>query len=135
MVGWDSSSKPSPTTPTVSSSPRPCRPTGSTSRRRVASTGRRTTRSPRLLQGLASLTDAAVETFGVGTVTRQIVEATNGWILVARISETAALGVVASAAADLGLVGYEMTMLAQRLGEVLSPALIDRLKNSVPLGR
>ena len=87
-----------------------------------------------IASGLASLTDAAVENFGVGTVTRQIIEATNGWILVARISETAAIGVVASAAADLGLVGYEMTLLAQRLGEVLSPELIDRLKNALALG-
>ena len=54
---------------------------------------------------------------------RQIIEATNGWILVSRISDTAAMGVVASAAADLGLVGYEMTLLTQRLGDVMSPEL------------
>ncbi len=85
-----------------------------------------------IASGLASLTDSAVTNFGLGRVTRQIIEATNGWILVSRISETAAMGVVASATADLGLVGYEMTLLTQRLGDVLSPELVDRLKNAVP---
>ena len=84
-----------------------------------------------IASGLASLTDSAVENFDLGTVTRQIIEASDGWILVARISETAAMGVVASSEADLGLVGYEMAVLAKQLGEILSPQLIERLKNSL----
>lgn len=85
-----------------------------------------------IASGLASLTDSAVSNFGLGRVNRQIIEATNGWILVSRISHTAAMGVVASASADLGLVGYEMTLLTQRLGDVLSPELIEQIKNGVP---
>jgi predicted regulator of Ras-like GTPase activity (Roadblock/LC7/MglB family) len=84
-----------------------------------------------IASGLSSLSDSAVETFGVGVVNRQIIEASNGWILLARISNTAAMGVVAEPSADLGLIGYEMTMLAKRLGDVLSPELIDRLKNAL----
>jgi predicted regulator of Ras-like GTPase activity (Roadblock/LC7/MglB family) len=84
-----------------------------------------------IASGLASLTDGAVGNFGLGKVTRQIIEASDGWILVARVSPTASMGVVADAHADLGMVGYEMTLLTQRLGDVLSPELIERLKNVV----
>ena len=84
-----------------------------------------------IASGLASLTDSAVETFGLGTVNRQIIEASHGWILLSRISTTAAMGVVAEPSADLGLIGYEMTLLAKRLGDVLSPELIDRIKNAL----
>ncbi len=84
-----------------------------------------------IASGLASLTDSAVGNFGLGQATRQIIEASSGWILVARVSSTASMGVVADSDVDLGMVGYEMTMLTQRLGDVLSPELIDRLKNVV----
>jgi uncharacterized protein len=83
-----------------------------------------------IASGLASLTEGAVNNFGLGDFTRQIIEATNGWILVARVSETASMGVVANADVDLGLVGYEMTLLAQRLDDVLSPALVEQLKSA-----
>jgi len=86
-----------------------------------------------IVSGLASLSDAAVETFGVGAVTRQIIEAGDGWILLSRISATASIGVVADKRADLGLVGYEMTMLAQRLGGVLSPEAVEQLKGTITI--
>ncbi|MEL6894317.1 MAG: roadblock/LC7 domain-containing protein [Actinomycetota bacterium] len=86
-----------------------------------------------IASGLASLTDSSVELFGVGQVTRQIIEATEGWVLISRISTTAAIGVVAERHADLGLIGYEMTRLARQLGPMLSPAVIDRLKGTLQL--
>ena len=86
-----------------------------------------------IASGLASLTDSSVDLFGLGSVTRQIIEATDGWILLSRISNTAALGVVARSNADLGLIGYEMTRLSRQLGPALSPAVVDRLKGSLQL--
>lgn len=86
-----------------------------------------------IASGLASLTDSSVELFGLGAVTRQIVEATDGWILLSRVSTTASLGVLARRNADLGLIGYEMTRLAKQLGDALSPAVVDRLKGSLRL--
>ena len=86
-----------------------------------------------IASGLASLTDSAVDLFGLGGVTRQIIEATDGWILLSRISNTASLGVVARRQADLGLIGYEMTRLAKQLGPALSPAVVDRLKGTLRL--
>ena len=86
-----------------------------------------------IASGLASLTDSSVELFGLGAVTRQIIEATDGWVLLSRISNTASLGVLARRNADLGLIGYEMTRLAKQLGPALSPAVVDRLKGSLRL--
>ncbi len=79
--------------------------------------------------GLASLCDSAADVFGLEPVIRHVVEAAEGWILITRISSRASLAVVTDRDADLGLVGYEMTLLTERAGEVLSPDLIDALKN------
>jgi uncharacterized protein len=87
-----------------------------------------------IASGLASLSDGAVDNFGLGPVTRQIIEATDAWILLSRISSTASIGVVADKRSDLGSVGYEMTLLSKRLGAVLSPDVVERLKRSVQLG-
>jgi predicted regulator of Ras-like GTPase activity (Roadblock/LC7/MglB family) len=86
-----------------------------------------------IASGLASLTDSSVELFGLGVMHRQIIEASNGWVLLSRVSQTASLGVVAARQADLGLIGYEMTRLAKQLGEALSPAVVDRLKGALQL--
>jgi len=86
-----------------------------------------------IASGLASLTDSSVELFGLGVMHRQIIEASNGWVLLSRVSQTASLGVVAERNADLGLTGYEMTRLARQLGDALSPAVVDRLKGALQL--
>ena len=76
-------------------------------------------------------TDSSVELFGLGAVNRQIIEASDGWVLISRLSDTAAIGVVASLHADLGLIGYEMTRLTRQLGPMLSPAVVDKLKGTL----
>jgi predicted regulator of Ras-like GTPase activity (Roadblock/LC7/MglB family)/signal transduction histidine kinase len=84
-----------------------------------------------IASGLTALTDSSVELFGLGSTHRQIIEATNGWVMLSRVSDTASLGVIADRHADLGLIGYEMTRLSQQLGPMLSPAVIDRLKGAL----
>ncbi len=84
-----------------------------------------------IASGLASLTESAAETFDVLPVVRQVIEAAHGWILITRISTRASLMVLAEHDADLGLVGYEMSRLADQAGEVLSPEVINDLKNSL----
>ena len=86
-----------------------------------------------IASGLASLTDSSVDLFGLGLMQRQIIEASDGWILLSRVSATASLGVVADRHSDLGLVGYEMTRLSKQLGEALSPDVVDRLKGVLGL--
>lgn len=86
-----------------------------------------------IASGLASLTDSSVDLFGLGVMQRQIIEASDGWILLSRVSATASLGVVADRHSDLGLVGYEMIRLSKQLGEALSPDVVDRLKGVLGL--
>ena len=86
-----------------------------------------------IASGLASLTDGAGETFGLLPSVRQVLEFAHGWVLVSRISSTANLAVVCDPTADLGLVGYEMTLLSERTGELLSPELVAHLKNMLAI--
>jgi hypothetical protein len=39
--------------------------------------------------------------------------------------------VVANKTCDIGLVGYQTSLLVERAGEVLTPALVAELRNSV----
>lgn len=83
-----------------------------------------------ITSGLASLTDSAAETFGQSPVIRQMVETAQGWLMVSRINQLATLTVVTDHSVDLGLVGYEMTLLADRAGAMLSPELVRELENT-----
>lgn len=83
-----------------------------------------------IASGLASLTDSAAETFGQSPVVRQMIETGDGWLLISRINRLASLTVVADKTVDLGLVGYEMTLLAERAGALLSPELVRELENT-----
>jgi hypothetical protein len=42
------------------------------------------------------------------------------------------VGVLADSTAELGLVGYEMAVLADRAGDLLTPALIADLRQVLP---
>ncbi len=81
--------------------------------------------------GLASLTRGAAKMFRMQDVEQVIVEMTRGYLFVSSISDGSALAVLAAKEADIGLIGYEMTLLVERVGSVLTPELIADLKNSL----
>ena len=64
-------------------------------------------------------------------VAQVLVEMERGYLLVGAVSGGAAIGVVATRTCDLGLVGYEMALLVQRVGQQLTPALVTELKHSL----
>lgn len=82
--------------------------------------------------GLSSLTEGAARSFSAGHVRQVIVEMDHGFLFVASISDGACLSVVTTTTADLGVVGYEMTALAQRAGAVLTPQLVADLQAALP---
>lgn len=84
-----------------------------------------------IASGLSSLTHGAARCFGEPSVDRIMIEMTNSFLVIGTINEGSVLGVVTSKDHDLGLVVYEMTMFADRAGRVLTPALIDELKNTL----
>lgn len=77
--------------------------------------------------GLASLTAGAARHLDAGNVNQVIVEMDHGFLFVTTISEGSCLAVMAGADCDIGLIGYEMSMLVARIGQVLTPALRSAL--------
>ncbi len=82
--------------------------------------------------GLTSLTQGASRVFEGGTVTQTVVEMERGFLFIMSISDGSCLAVLASTACDIGLVGYEMALLVERAGEVLTPALRVELQGALP---
>jgi hypothetical protein len=81
--------------------------------------------------GLTSLSLGASRCFGYGNVDQVMVEMTTGFLFVASISDGSCLGILADKSADVGLVGYEMTMLVDRFGAVLTPQVRAGLRSAL----
>jgi len=82
-----------------------------------------------ITSGLSSLTAGASQIFEGGAVIQTVVEMQAGVLIVMAISNGASLAVLATPDCQMGLVGYEMTMLAERVGRVLTP---DRRQGVAP---
>ncbi|SDQ97035.1 roadblock/LC7 domain-containing protein [Thermostaphylospora chromogena] len=80
--------------------------------------------------GLLSLTVGASRVFEGGAVTQTVVEMERGLLLVMAISDGSVLAVLAAPDCDMGLVAYQMTLLVDRAGQVLTPALRAELQMS-----
>jgi predicted regulator of Ras-like GTPase activity (Roadblock/LC7/MglB family) len=72
--------------------------------------------------GLTSLTQGSSRVFEGGAVVQTVVEMQAGVLVVMAISSGASLAVLAGSSCDLGLVAYEMTLLVERVGRLLTPA-------------
>lgn len=72
--------------------------------------------------GLMSLSRGAAALLEQAPVSQMIVEMSGGYLFATSISEGATLAVVARRQCDMGMIGYEMTLLASRVGHALSPA-------------
>jgi predicted regulator of Ras-like GTPase activity (Roadblock/LC7/MglB family) len=71
--------------------------------------------------GLTSLMQGAARMFQGGGVNQTVVEMHRGLLIVMSISGGASLAVLAAVDCDMGLVAYEMALLAERAGRVLTP--------------
>lgn len=72
--------------------------------------------------GLVSLARGTARLLTSGPMTQTILEMTEGYLFVTTIDDGAALAVHAERHCDIGMVGYEMTLLADRVGHAVSPA-------------
>jgi predicted regulator of Ras-like GTPase activity (Roadblock/LC7/MglB family) len=86
-----------------------------------------------ITSGLASLTAGAARCFKAGTVNQLIVEMEGGYLFVTAISDSSALAVMCDPDCDIGLIGYEMSLLVARIGQVLTPALRAELQGLPPV--
>jgi predicted regulator of Ras-like GTPase activity (Roadblock/LC7/MglB family) len=80
--------------------------------------------------GLVSLTQGAARCFEAGGVVQTVVEMERGIVLTMAISDGSSLAVLASPSCDIGLIGYEMTLLVDRAGKLLTPELRAQLQNA-----
>ena len=60
-----------------------------------------------------------------------IVTMRRGFLFVSSISDGSCLGVVSQRGCDIGLVGYQTTLLVERAGAVLTPDLVAELKQEM----
>jgi uncharacterized protein len=75
-----------------------------------------------ITSGLAGLTDGAARMFEGGSVIQSLVEMDRGVMIVKAISGGASLAVLAAPECDMEQVAYEITLMVEAVGDVLTPA-------------
>lgn len=80
-----------------------------------------------VVSGIASLTHNAASTHGFRGMKLVMIEMVDGFMMVKHIRDGSCLGVLAEEDCDIGLVGYEMAVLADRAGALLTPQLLSEL--------
>lgn len=81
--------------------------------------------------GMASLGSGAARLFELGGVEQIMIETSGGYVFSTAIGLGSAIGVVAAKDCDIGAVAYAMTVLVNRAGGVLTPQVLDELKNAL----
>jgi len=76
-----------------------------------------------ITSGLASLMQGAARIFEAGAPVQALVEMVGGLMIIKSVSDGSSLCVLAAPDCDTELVSYEMSLLVEAVGEVLSPAL------------
>ena len=84
-----------------------------------------------ITSGFASLADGAAQFFAAGGARQLILEMDAGFLFVARVSDGSVLAVMCESDCDIGLIGYEMSLLIGRIGKVLTPELRAQLRPPV----
>jgi predicted regulator of Ras-like GTPase activity (Roadblock/LC7/MglB family) len=84
-----------------------------------------------IIAGLTSLSESTAKCFALGALEQVIVAMGGGYLFVSSVSDGSCLGVLADRRCDVGAVGYQMTLLVERAGAALTPALVAELKESV----
>jgi uncharacterized protein len=75
-----------------------------------------------ITSGLVSLMQGAARIFEAGLPTQALVEMENGLLFVMAISDGSCLAVLAASQCDANVVSYEMTLLVEAVGDILTPA-------------
>jgi uncharacterized protein len=75
-----------------------------------------------ITSGLAGLAEGAARMFDGGVVAQSLVEMDRGFMLIRAIGSGSHLAVLANSDCDMEIVVYEMGLLAEAVGHVLTPA-------------
>ncbi|WP_062380903.1 roadblock/LC7 domain-containing protein [Demequina pelophila] len=85
-----------------------------------------------IVAGMSSLTRGAARQLGAGEVRQSIVEMDELFLFLMSVSNGSVLAVAADSTCDVGLVGYEMTLLVSRFENALTPQLITEMRQNLP---
>ena len=87
-----------------------------------------------IVSGLSSLTRGAARQLHAGAVRQSIVEMDELFLFTTSISDGSVLAVAADAGCDVGLVGYERTLLVSRAEASMTPQLVSEMRSRLPVG-
>ncbi|MET8682062.1 roadblock/LC7 domain-containing protein [Streptomyces sp. NPDC004647] len=88
-----------------------------------------------VVSGITSLALGAARAHGRhggGGVKLVMVEMYGGFLLVTTVRDGSCLGVLAAEGSDIGMIGYEMGVLSDRVGGLLTPQLVAELQVAAP---
>jgi predicted regulator of Ras-like GTPase activity (Roadblock/LC7/MglB family) len=85
--------------------------------------------------GLVSLLRGAARFFDAGAVISNVTQMDGGFMFSMAFSDGASLLVLAAPTCDVGQVSYEMTELANRIGDALTPAIRAAVAHGASPGR
>lgn len=85
-----------------------------------------------LVSGVAGLADSASRSYDFHGLKLIMIEMAQGFLLVRAINDRSFLGVIAGGHCDIGLIGFEMSTLADRAGLLLTPESIAQLRATLP---
>jgi uncharacterized protein len=85
-----------------------------------------------LVSGLASLSRSASRYYDFDGLRLIMIEMRRGFLLVSMIEDGSCIAVLAEENCDIGLIGYEIAVLVDRVGSLLTPALISELREALP---
>lgn len=84
-----------------------------------------------LVSGLSSLAKSASRNYDFDGLKLIMIEMKRGFLLVSAVDDGSCIGVIADSNCDIGLVGYEIAVLADRAGALLTPGLIGELREAL----
>jgi predicted regulator of Ras-like GTPase activity (Roadblock/LC7/MglB family) len=85
-----------------------------------------------IVSSMASLARSASRRYEFDGLKLIMIEMHRGFLVISVIPGGSCLGEVAAGESDLGLVGYEISLLADRFGDLLTPALIAESRQQLP---
>ncbi|WP_306210066.1 roadblock/LC7 domain-containing protein [Actinoplanes sp. RD1] len=85
-----------------------------------------------IVSSMAGLARSASRRYDFEGLKLVMIEMRRGFLIISVIEGGSCLGVVAGGECDVGLVGYEISLLAERFGALLTPALIAESRQYLP---
>ena len=98
-------------------------------------TGEQTQQLSAVSCGAQSLAETSSRLFDLGGSQQTIVRMERGYLFVMAISDGSCLAVLASSGCDMKIVAYQMTLLVEGSGHVLTPQLRRELRTGLSTAR